>query len=1034
MGDIMNELIERLKQIIIKSEEYNISLDYTNDILKAYFIDVWMHYGDLLQDKMDIAYPFLIDYHPFFIIKDNKLFLRLIDSSQILEYAYKITNTSPFIDEKELFKDVRKIKNVSELKENFPEIYNMYTDLVDNYKINEKRMNRAIINNLDALGKNGNVIKTFRYAQNFQLFINDLCDYFELLIANKEQVDEIINDNLYSVSFIVKDEYYNLLFVILVNIINTKKELLDINDLINNSEISGVRVEVRKNVNNIIMDIIKELDESKIELVISKENDEISLKMIKEQFYIEENDIKNEEELPGWRVDYVAFSHGKEYTFPILDSQYLFSGILVKNKFFGSIYEYHLLKYSGLFEYAYNKSDTGEFVLGLKNEYNKYSIDDLAIIAIRNMQFLKEKQVEALQGKVSEADVVKFFKDVNNKEKIEKYLINLLKLNFKTKLEDIENFPDYNNLLNSQLYYTVTKDIDNIDNLDNYELMMHYIFLINSLDSDKSLFIKFADKSYLKEEDFIDLKNKIEKEAIIRLGKEKIEEILELTKIANSYEEFSDIINNCLVKKKNINDEIRDIEKIKSKTLESDPQYRILNQRLNKLLLYKNHFDTEQVISGEGKIFENYYGFEFDGMYVFDYFVDTSYENVLSKAKSEFGNRIFILTYEDYLKVKDLKSKTEIRNYINGFLRPCADYMNHNDNVETRLLKKLDIIKTCINKKKFILNMAKSDSPVTEEEILMTQEEFDYYVSRFVSDDKEVLEKMRQKKMRYDSKEIVEREKNIKIVEDRKNQYQLNLDLKESEKEEFETEIIKTEEILEKLNQEREHDGLKSLSFEEDNYYDVYKAIIDYEEKHNISRTRSRDPQVAYNTKIRTKDENGYYHCESCGLIDHDLSHFDSHHFIPISEGGPDDIYNTVCLCPFCHRDIHKGKFTDMQNYKLIKTIRDNIISRTPEVLPKFEKTLGFKENSYLEQIDNIENEILKVQQNMEDVLDKEGSNDEILKEFEGLLSYSDSLQERKQKLLLLANRIQDYYCYSGYPLEQLHNNIIEEEKSDKVI
>lgn len=1013
-----NELIERLKQIIIKTKEYHISLDYTNDILKKYFIDAWMYYGDLLQEKMGIPYPFLIDYsNPSFIIKDNELFLRLIDSDKILEYAYKITNNTPFIDKKKLFDDVRKIKNVSELKENFPEIYNMYIDLVDNYKIKEKRMNRAIINNLDTLDKNGIVIKTFRYAQNIQFFINDLCDYFELLITNKEQVDEIINNNLYSVSFINEEEYYNLLFVILVNIINSKNMLLDINNIINNSETpktNGVRVEIRNNVNDIIMDIINELEESKKELVISKENDDISLKMIKEQFKIEENDIKKEK-LPGWKVDYVAFSHGKEYTFPILDSQYLFSGILVKNKFFGNIYEYHLLKYSGLFECAYNKSDTGEFVLGLKNEYNRYSIEDLALIAIRNMQFLKEKQVEALQGKVSEADVVKFLKDVNNKEQIEKYLINILKFDFKTKLEDIENYLDYNNLLNSQLYYTVTKDINNIDNLDNYELMMHYIFLIDSLDSDKSLFIKFADKSYLKEEDFINLKNKIEKEVIIRLGKEKIEEILEQTKNTNSFEEISDIIKNSLIKKKNINDEIRDIEKIKSKTLESDPQYRILNQRLNKLLLYKNHFDTELVISGEGKIFENYYGFEFDGIYVFDYFVDTSNENVLSKAKNEFGNRIFILTYEDYLKVKDLNSKTEVRNYINGFLRPCADYMNHNDNVETRLLKKLDIIKTCINKRKFILNMAKSDSPVTEEEILMTQEEFDYYVSRFVSSEEEVLRKMRQKKMRYDSKEILEREKNIKIVEDRKNQYQLNSDLKESEKEEFEDEITKTEEILENINQERKQTGLKALSFEEDNYYDVYKAIIDYEEKHNISRTRSRDPQVALNTKIRTKDENGYYHCESCGLIDHDLSHFDSHHFIPISDGGPDDIYNTVCLCPFCHRDIHKGKFTDMQNYKLIKTIRDNIISRTPEVLSKFEKTLGFKENSYLEQIDNIENEILKVQQNMEDVLDKEGSNDEILKEFEGLLSYSDSLQERKQKLLLLANRIQDYYCYSGY-------------------
>ena len=31
----------------------------------------------------------------------------------------------------------------------------------------------------------------------------------------------------------------------------------------------------------------------------------------------------------------------------------------------------------------------------------------------------------------------------------------------------------------------------------------------------------------------------------------------------------------------------------------------------------------------------------------------------------------------------------------------------------------------------------------------------------------------------------------------------------------------------------------------------------------------------------------------------------EEHHVITLADGGPDDIYNTVAICPNCHRKMH---------------------------------------------------------------------------------------------------------------------------------
>lgn len=64
---------------------------------------------------------------------------------------------------------------------------------------------------------------------------------------------------------------------------------------------------------------------------------------------------------------------------------------------------------------------------------------------------------------------------------------------------------------------------------------------------------------------------------------------------------------------------------------------------------------------------------------------------------------------------------------------------------------------------------------------------------------------------------------------------------------------------------------------------------------------------------------------------------------ITLSSGGPDVIYNTVALCPNCHRKIHSLDNTEDKEF-LKKVIYKYILNdEEKEVLEKFEKL--FSEN-----------------------------------------------------------------------------------------
>lgn len=89
----------------------------------------------------------------------------------------------------------------------------------------------------------------------------------------------------------------------------------------------------------------------------------------------------------------------------------------------------------------------------------------------------------------------------------------------------------------------------------------------------------------------------------------------------------------------------------------------------------------------------------------------------------------------------------------------------------------------------------------------------------------------------------------------------------------------------------------------------------------------NRDQTISKDTKNRA---NGI--CDLCDqtapFITKDGPYLESHHLIWISKGGPDNIYNTVALCPNCHRRVHaleeKKDFDKLKNRIKFYLTKDN--------------------------------------------------------------------------------------------------------------
>lgn len=105
-----------------------------------------------------------------------------------------------------------------------------------------------------------------------------------------------------------------------------------------------------------------------------------------------------------------------------------------------------------------------------------------------------------------------------------------------------------------------------------------------------------------------------------------------------------------------------------------------------------------------------------------------------------------------------------------------------------------------------------------------------------------------------------------------------------------------------------------------------------------IVNNRYRDEYIAEYTKVRAKGKCDL--CEEYGPFQKKNGEYylEEHHVITLADGGPDAIYNTVALCPNCHRKVHilkhRKDFNKLKNKIYIYLSEDNDI----ENIEKFEK------------------------------------------------------------------------------------------------
>jgi len=165
----------------------------------------------------------------------------------------------------------------------------------------------------------------------------------------------------------------------------------------------------------------------------------------------------------------------------------------------------------------------------------------------------------------------------------------------------------------------------------------------------------------------------------------------------------------------------------------------------------------------------------------------------------------------------------------------------------------------------------------------------------------------------------------------------------------------KLEEIDEKLRNDNANDDDSQIinDAEEElmNNVENPQDTLAFDERLLKTKTK-RNAWVSLNTKLRTLDKRGAMHCEMCGFESLDTRNFESHHIIPLSENGIDNLYNTVCLCGNCHNKIHsKLPPTYSQRWEMLCNVRKNIEQSTPYYLIKFDRLFNPNYNAMYHEI-----------------------------------------------------------------------------------
>lgn len=132
---------------------------------------------------------------------------------------------------------------------------------------------------------------------------------------------------------------------------------------------------------------------------------------------------------------------------------------------------------------------------------------------------------------------------------------------------------------------------------------------------------------------------------------------------------------------------------------------------------------------------------------------------------------------------------------------------------------------------------------------------------------------------------------------------------------------------------------IKEKQIKKISYADLEKMAYNVENKsimrEVITTQRDRDQIVRNFTIDRANGK-----CDLCGndapfLNREGKPYLESHHLITLAEGGPDVIYNTVALCPNCHRKMHIVK--DKNDFiKLVRKIESYLDKNNDKVEEEF--------------------------------------------------------------------------------------------------
>ena len=354
-----------------------------------------------------------------------------------------------------------------------------------------------------------------------------------------------------------------------------------------------------------------------------------------------------------------------------------------------------------------------------------------------------------------------------------------------------------------------------------------------------------------------------------------------------------------------------------------------------------------KIIKGEGT-FKNYLGYIYeDGYVVLDYLE-------IEKINQSYGHAIYTI------KMSDLKEHSNLT--LTGLIDILGKDIRiwHKGDWKAKLEEK-------IGKSGGLDDVINSDK-FEELDIKITLKKLQQFRNELLNIQKELHLKAQQEQEKKNQEEKLKKQDIIKM----KKYKQIDDEIKQTE-------------IAESLSDEDKQDLIDAESELNRESGQSNDFVYLHEVSKKIKNKPKRNVDVSLNTKKRTMDENGFMHCDLCeslGIIDESYSSnkstrmFETHHLIPLSEGGIDNLYNTTCLCPSCHTRIHNylrlrkkinlgvefddsvmGEFMTSSQYGgLLKKVRERIMKSTPEYIPNFDKLFN---PNYHEDKDLTEKELI---------------------------------------------------------------------------